>query len=148
MENFNGNIRDTAHSNDTISFTSHIIAKAHVQKLLKNELGIPNVKKKRINAGGIRLSESKNCIGMPKIEISPAVLVDSIFALANAGTEETIFTFTFNDEAINEFFHYLQECATISDEKDCNPKFNVPIAARNSGISSRNIMYSTKKEEE
>ena len=148
LENFNGNIRDTAHSNDTISSTSHIIAKAHVQKLLKNELGIPNVKKKRINAGGIRLSESKNCIGMPKIEISPAVLVDSIFALANAGTEETILTFVFNDEAINEFFQYLQECATISDEKDCNPKFNVPIAARNSGINTRNIMYSTKKEEE
>ena len=80
---------------------------------------------------------------MPKIEISPAALVNSIFALASAGTEETILTFTFND-----FFHYLQECATISDEKDCYSKFNVPITARNGGINSRNIMYSTKKEEE
>ena len=148
LENFNGNIRDTAHSNDTLSSTSHIVAKAHVQKLLKNELGIPNVRKKRINAGGIRLSESKNCIGMPKTTINPSVLVDSIFALAEAGTEETILNFVFSDEAINEFFNYLKECETISDAKNCNPKFNVPIAARNSGINTRNIMYSAKNDEE
>ena len=72
----------------------------------------------------------------------------SIFALAEAGTEETILNFVFSNDAINVFFQYLKDCEKISDEKNCNPKFNVPIAARNSGINTRNILYSTKNEEE
>ena len=37
LENFNGNVRDTAHNNDTMSTTPHIVARAHVQKCLKIE---------------------------------------------------------------------------------------------------------------
>ena len=148
LENFNGNIRDIAHANDTISSTSHIIARAYVQKLLKNELGIPNVRKKRINAGGIRLSQSINCIGTPSTEINPIVLVESIFAMSNAATEETIINFELSNESINEFVQYLQECEKISIKKKCNPKFSVPDVSRNAGINGRNIMYSQIKDEE
>ena len=148
LENFNGNIRDIAHANDTISSTSHIIARAYVQKLLKNELGIPNVRKKRINAGGIRLSNSINCIGTPSTEINPVVLVESIFAMSNAATEETIMNFELSNESINEFVQYLQECEKISAEKKCNPKFSIPYVSRNAGINDRNVMYSQIKDEE
>ena len=146
LENFNGNVRDTAHSNDIMSSTSHIIARAHVQKLLKNELNIPNVRKKRINAGGVRVSHSKNCIGLPASEINPVVLVDSLFAMSDAATEETILNFEYSNESINVFVHYLQECERISDEQDCNPKFTIPDEFRNAGIGDRNVMYNAKKD--
>ena len=42
LENFNGNIRDKAHNNDKIVSTSRIIARAYVQKCLKQELSIKN----------------------------------------------------------------------------------------------------------
>ena len=40
LENFNGNIRDKAHNNNKIVSTSRIIARAYVQKCLKQELSI------------------------------------------------------------------------------------------------------------
>jgi len=42
LENFNGNMHDKAHNNDKIVSTSRIIARAYVQKCLKQELSIKN----------------------------------------------------------------------------------------------------------
>ena len=144
LENFNGNIRDTAHANDTCSSTSHIIARAHVQKLLKNEMNIPNKRRTRVNAGGIKLSHSENVIDYPPEIDSPSRLVESLFVMADAATPETILKHEFSSEYVNIFIHYLAECQIISDKKGFNPKLSIPEESRNNNISGRNIMFSKK----
>ena len=130
-------------SNEIIKFLGNNVY-AHVQKLLKNEMSIPDKKRTRINAGGIKLSHSENVIDYPTEIDSPSILVESLFAMADAATPETILKREFNSEYVNVFIHYLAECQIISDKKGFNPKLSIPEESRNNNISGRNIMFTKK----
>ena len=101
---------------------------------------LPNVKRNRINAGGIKLSQSKNLIDYPEY-LDPSILVDSLFTMAGAATQETILISKCDSEYVNTFFHYLKDCQEISGENNLNPTFSMPDESRNKGINGRNVMY-------
>ena len=108
LENFNGNIRDVAHSNDTIDSTSHIVARAHVQKCLKHVCT-------RINAGGIRLSASLNQIDSP--DIDPAEIAESLFVMADGATKETMLKMIVSGTSIQQFFEFISIANKVTEEK-------------------------------
>ena len=140
LENFNGNIRDIAHNSDTINSTPHIIARAHVQKCLKNELELNNTKRTRINAGGIRLSESLNIINPP--EVAPAEIVESLFIMADGATKETIMKRQLSAKSLALFFEFIENACVITEKNKCMPAFSIPCPSRNSTIDNRNFAFS------
>ena len=90
----NGNIRDKAHNNNNkIVSTSRIIARAYVQKCLKQELSIKNAKRNRINITGVKLNQSKDICDIPPID--PVIVTDSLIIIADAVTNETVLQKTF-----------------------------------------------------
>ena len=89
----NGNIRDKAHNNNKIVSTSRIIARAYVQKCLKQELSIKNAKRNRINIAGVKLSQSKDICDIPPID--PVIVNDSLIIITDAVTNETVLQKTF-----------------------------------------------------
>ena len=88
----NGNIRDKAHNNNNnkIVSTSRIIARAYVQKCLKQELSIKKAKRNRINITGVKLNQSKDIS-----PIDPVIVTDSLIVIADAVTNETVLQKTF-----------------------------------------------------
>ena len=140
LENFNDNIRDIAHNNDTINSTPHIVARAHLQKCLKNELGLNNTKRTRINAGGIRLSESLNIIKPPEVE--PTEVVESLFCMANGATKETIMKKRVSGKSLELFFEFIENAIVVTDKNKCMPAFDIPHPSRNATIDNRNFAFS------
>ena len=139
LENFNGNIRDTAHNNDTVTSTPHIVARAHTQKVLKRELNIKNAKRSRLNIGGIKLSQSKNLCDIN--DIDPVTITESLFLLSDAASKETIIKGSFDNEMVQRFFNFLDEAAAITEKYGCLPDLTVPNSTRNASIDNRIFGY-------
>ena len=130
---------DTAHNNDKITSTSRIVARAHIQKNLKHELGIKNTKRNRINIAGIKLSQSTDTCDIP--DINPAIVTDSLFILADAATDDTVFGTTFDAEMVNLLFEFIGDAADKTEKNKCMPDLTPPISVRNSSIDNRNFGY-------
>ena len=139
LENFNGNIRDTAHNNDTITTTPHIIARAHVQKCFKNELHIKNAKRSRINIGGIKLSQSRDICDAP--DIDEVIFTETLFYRALAANNETVLCGKLDGRTVETFFEFLEESAEKTESLKTMPDLSTPNSVRNSAIDNRYYGY-------
>ena len=152
LENLNAAVRNCAHNNDTISSSSHIIARAHIVKTLCKELNLEYVHKTRMNTGGIRLSQCLNLLDQP--DLKPDQLVDSIFVNAGAISPETVLqritdketnpADLISDKFVNTFIDFLKKAEKLSKEKNTEMKLSTPDSAKNQSIDVRIMNYSNE----
>ena len=149
LENFNGRIRTVANNNDAISTTTHIVARATVLKSLLDLLQVSPTIRGRVNTGGIRMSY---CGEFEAPSLNPSDVVDTLFIICNAITQETIRNQTLTEEVIKlnivELFSFFAEAERQSKEKNTYLNLHIPFGTRNASIQTRNIGYHGSKNEE